>query len=201
MLKLQYFGHLMQRADSLEKTLMLGKVEGRRRRGQQSTKWLDGINDSRDMSLSKLQEMVKDREARHVTVFGVAKRETQLSDWTTKYCYARTHTHTHTHTLPACDSTQRTHYPHKSTCTWSYGEAGWRRMGAGPGWGHSKWPSPGRTAVGIARERQGAQMMGEGPRGVLPGPCWAPGSCWAWLTGQTDLFSFFFLTETKGWNH
>ena len=80
MLKLQYFGHLMQRADSLEKTLMLGKVEGRRRRGQQSTKWLDGINDSRDMSLSKLQEMVKDREARHVAVFGVAKRETQLSD-------------------------------------------------------------------------------------------------------------------------
>ena len=80
MLKLQYFGHLMQRADSLEKTLMLGKVEGRRRRGQQRTKWLDGINDSRDMSLSKLQEMVKDREARHVTVFGVAKSETQLSD-------------------------------------------------------------------------------------------------------------------------
>ena len=59
---------------------MLGKVEGRRRRGQQRTKWLDGINDSRDMSLSKLQEMVKDREARHVTVFGVAKSETQLSD-------------------------------------------------------------------------------------------------------------------------
>ena len=135
--------------------------------------------------------MVKNREAWHVTVFGVAKSETQLSDWITKYCCARTHTHTHTHTFPACHSTQRTHYPHKSTCTGSYGEAGWRRMGAGPGWGHSKWPSPGRTAVGIARERQGAQMMGEGPRGVLPGPCWAPGSCWAWLTGQTDLFSFF----------
>ena len=79
-LKLQYFGHLMQRADSLEKTLMLGKVEGRRRRGQQSTKWLDGINDSRDMSLSKLQEMVKDREAWHVAVHGVTKSQTQLSD-------------------------------------------------------------------------------------------------------------------------
>ena len=68
MLKLQYFGHLMGRADSLEKTLMLGKIEGRRRRGRQKTRWLDGITDSRDMNLSKLQEMVKDREVSHVAV-------------------------------------------------------------------------------------------------------------------------------------
>ena len=69
-LKLQYFGHLMRRADSLEKTLMLGTIEGRRRRGQQKIRWLDGIT---DMNLNKLQEMVKDREARHAAVHGVAK--------------------------------------------------------------------------------------------------------------------------------
>ena len=68
MLKLQYFGHLMRRTDSLEKVLMLGKIEGRRRRGRQKTRWLDGITDSRDMNLSKLQEMVKDREVSHVAV-------------------------------------------------------------------------------------------------------------------------------------
>ena len=93
-LKLQYFGHLMWRADSLEKTLMLGKTEGKRRKEQQRMRWLDSITDSMDMNLSKLQETVEDRRDGYAGIHGVSKSQTHLWDWTTLCPTLKTHTHT-----------------------------------------------------------------------------------------------------------
>ena len=96
-LKLQYFGPLMQRADSLEKTLMLGKTEGKRRKGQQRMRWLNSITDSKDMSLNKLQEIVKDREVWRTAVHGVAKSQIWFSNWTTGLLTYNSHTINFTH--------------------------------------------------------------------------------------------------------